>query len=99
MKLHELDDEWAWLRKRSATLDKEISELETEVMQVGCAKLCMLGSSLASPTPTLERVATLVSWVQLHLTEQGSVPHKDERDTLPDVRVFEGCPHPGLAGK
>lgn len=79
------------------TLDKEISELEAEVAQMGCEKLCMLGSSLASPTTISERVVTPLSWLQPHLTEQESITHKEECDALPNARVFEGCPQPGLA--
>lgn len=60
MKLHELDEDWAQLRKKSVTLDKETSELETELTQVGRKKLSMMGPSLASPTMRLEGVATLV---------------------------------------
>lgn len=69
MKLHELDEEWERLRKKSVTLDKKISELETEVTQAGHKELIMMGPSLASPTTTLEGVATLLSWLQPHLTK------------------------------
>ena len=81
------------------TLDEGISELEIEVAKVGCEKLSMMGPSLASPTTALEIVAILLSWLQPHLTKQGSVPHKEERDILLDAMVFEGCPQPGLVGK
>ena len=80
-------------------MDEEINELNTEVTQSGRKKLSMLGSRLASPTTTLERVVTLLSWSRPHLTKKGSVPYKEERDALHDTRVFEGCPQPGLAIK
>lgn len=67
LKLHELDEEWARLRNKSVTLEKEIRKLEIEVTQASCEKLSMMGSSLASPTTTLERVVTLLSWLQPHL--------------------------------
>ena len=81
------------------TLDEEINELDTKLMKVGHEKLSMMGPSLASRTTTLEGVVTLLIWPQPHLTKLGSVPYKEERNTLVDIRVFEGCPHPRLVGK
>jgi len=63
LKLCELDEDWARLRKKRMTLDEEINELETEVAQAGREKLSMMGPSLASPTIALERVATLLPWL------------------------------------
>jgi len=69
LKLCELDEDWAWLRKKIVTLDEEISELETEVTQAGCEKISMMGVSLANPTTALEGVVVLLPWLQLHLTK------------------------------
>lgn len=81
-------------------LDEEISKLETEVMQAGCAKkLSTMGQGLASHTTALEEVVTLLPWLRPHLTKQGSVPYKEVRDALMDTRVVEGFPRLGLAGK
>lgn len=103
LKLRKLDEDWVWLRKKSMTLGEVISKLETDVAQACCAeKLSMMGQGLANHTTTLEEVVTLLPWLQLHLTrqsKQGSVPYKEECDTLQDARVIEGCPWPGLAGK
>lgn len=77
------------------TLYEEISELEIEVTQASREKISMMGLSLSSPTTALEGVATLLPWLRPHLTEQGSILYKEERDR----RVFEGCPWPRLAGK
>lgn len=95
MKLREIDDEWAWLRKKSMTLDEEIHKLEIEVTQAGCEKLSMMRPSLAIPTSALERVVTLLSWLQPHRTKQGKVLYKEEQD----AKACERCPQLGLAGK
>jgi len=50
-------------------LGAELSKLETGVTQVGREKLSMMGPGLDRPTTTLERVVTLISWLQLHLTK------------------------------
>jgi len=71
-------------------MDEEISKLKTKVMQVGLTKLSVLGLRLASPTTALERVATLLLWLQPHLTTRGSIPRQEACDTLPDVGVVKG---------
>jgi len=95
MKLHELDDEWAWLRKRSMTLDEEIRKLENKVAQEGRKKLSMWGLSPASPITTLEEISTLLLWLQPHLTKQGKVPYKEGHD----AKACGRCQQLGLTGK
>jgi len=63
MKLCELNDECARLRKRSMTLDKEIYKLENEVTQVGREKLSMMRPSPASSNSALEEIVTLLLWL------------------------------------
>lgn len=95
MKLHELNDAWAQLRKRSMTLDEEICKLETKVAQASHENICMMRSSPTIPTTALERFMTLLSWLPPHLTKEGSIPYNEERD----ARACEGCPQPRLARK
>lgn len=73
-------------------LNEEIRKLNTGVARVGHVDLRGLG--LASPTTTLEKATTLLSWLRPHLTEEGSV----ECDALINIKVLQGCSYPRLAG-
>jgi len=97
LKLHKLNEDWAYLRRKSVKLDEEICKIDTKDGKVGHDKLSMIGPNLASPTTTLECIVTLLTWPRPHLTNQGNIPYKDKHDSLTEVRVFEGCSQPGLA--
>lgn len=61
LKIHELDKEWARMRRKCVILDEEISKINTEIAQVDRAELREQG--LASPPAALEQLATLLSWL------------------------------------
>ena len=69
MKLHELEEDRVRLRKKSMTLDEEISKLETKVAQACCTeKISTMGQGLANHTTALEEVLTLLPWMRPPLT-------------------------------
>jgi len=64
LKLHELDDDWLRLRKKSMILDEEINKLETKVAQAFCAEqLSVMGQGIVSHTTAVEEVMTLLPWL------------------------------------
>jgi len=77
LKLHELEEDWVQLRKKSMLMDAEIKKLENKITQECCVdKLRMIGQDMGSHTIALEdcrqEIVTLLPWLQPHLTRQSN---------------------------
>jgi len=60
-RLHKVNKEWAWLKRKSAMLDEEINKMKIGIAQVGHTNLQRREPSLVGSTLVLERAMTLLS--------------------------------------
>lgn len=98
LELRKLEEDQVRLKQESILMDADIRKLETNITQALHVNR-RTGQHMGSPTTALgdyrQEFLAMLPWLQPRLirqSNQGSAPHKEEREALTDARVTKEGP-------